>query len=289
MADRPTLLFCVGAAKAGTSWLFRHLAQHPDCWLRSIKELHYFDMLERRTEARARRMLTERIATLRAETRPRAAVELRDAEDWMRVISRSVADFDAYAAYLRQGNDGRPLVADITPAYALLPEARLAAMAALQDDTRFLYLLRDPVSRLWSQARMLARRRVAKGAADMQRAAHRIMERLIDRIDDGEKDREDYAGAIGRLRAVVPAARLMIQLTDDLLSVRGLALLHRFLGIREVPGNFDRNVHEGAPLVLTGILKRRAQAALRPQYDFVAGLFPELPESWRKNMSEALA
>jgi hypothetical protein len=257
--------------------------------MRSIKELHYFDMIERKTEARARRILTERTAALRTETGPRAAVELRDAEDWMRVISRSGADLDAYSAYLRQGNDGRPLVADITPAYALLPEARLAQMAALPEDPRFLYLLRDPVSRLWSQARMLARRRVAKGAADMQRAAHRIMSRLIDRIDAGEKDREDYAGAIGRLRAVVPAARLLIQLTDDLLSARGLALLHRFLGIREVPGNFDRNVHEGAPLVLAGPLKKRALAALRPQYDFVAGLFPALPESWRKNMSEALA
>ncbi len=289
MSDRPTLLFCVGAAKAGTGWLFRHLSQHPDCWLRSIKELHYFDMLERHSEIRARRMLTERIAALRTETRSSAAVELRDSEEWLRVISRNGADLDAYSAYLRQGNDGRPLVADITPAYALLPVARLAQMAALPGEARFLYLLRDPVSRLWSQARMLARRRIAKGATDLQRAAHRIMSRLIDRIDGGEKDREDYAGAIGRLRAVVPASRLLIQLTDDLLSARGLALLHRFLGIREVPGNFDRNVHEGVPLVLTGPLKKRAQTALRPQYDFVARLFPELPESWRKNMSEALA
>ena len=54
---------------------FRHLAQHPDCWMRSIKELHYFDMIERKTEARALRILTEKTAALRTETGPRAAVE----------------------------------------------------------------------------------------------------------------------------------------------------------------------------------------------------------------------
>ena len=42
MSD-PVLLFGIGATKAGTSWLHRYLAGHPDCALRSIKELHFFD------------------------------------------------------------------------------------------------------------------------------------------------------------------------------------------------------------------------------------------------------
>ena len=37
---------CIGAAKAGTDWLFEQLSAHPDCHFRSIKELHYFDALE---------------------------------------------------------------------------------------------------------------------------------------------------------------------------------------------------------------------------------------------------
>ena len=39
----PVLMFGVGAAKSGTSWLYQYLAAHPDCHLRSIKELHFFD------------------------------------------------------------------------------------------------------------------------------------------------------------------------------------------------------------------------------------------------------
>ena len=42
-----TIVFlCVGAAKAGTTWLHTQLKAHPDCHFRAIKELHYFDALE---------------------------------------------------------------------------------------------------------------------------------------------------------------------------------------------------------------------------------------------------
>ena len=40
------VLLCIGAAKAGTDWLHRQLSMHPECHLRSIKELHYFDALD---------------------------------------------------------------------------------------------------------------------------------------------------------------------------------------------------------------------------------------------------
>jgi hypothetical protein len=36
---------CVGAQKAGTSWLYRQLEPHPDFWMPPVKELHYFDQL----------------------------------------------------------------------------------------------------------------------------------------------------------------------------------------------------------------------------------------------------
>ena len=38
---------CVGAQKAGTSWLFHQLTLHPDFWMPPVKEVHYFDSLSR--------------------------------------------------------------------------------------------------------------------------------------------------------------------------------------------------------------------------------------------------
>ena len=34
---------CIGAQKAGTTWLYQNLKSHPDVWLPPIKELHFFD------------------------------------------------------------------------------------------------------------------------------------------------------------------------------------------------------------------------------------------------------
>ena len=37
----------VGAQKAGTTWLFEYLGQHPDVAMSPIKELHFFDVIHR--------------------------------------------------------------------------------------------------------------------------------------------------------------------------------------------------------------------------------------------------
>lgn len=290
MRDEPTLLYCVGATKAGTSWLYRHLSQHPECHLRSIKELHYFDMIETGSQKRYLRQQRERIARLRAavadgDDRPATQRQLRDAMDWKSVIAADPADEAAYLAYLKAGRGARDLVADITPAYALLPEGRLSQMQALSSRSRFVYLLRDPVSRLWSQARMLATRRTAD-LADFPARAAEMLEGMLVAIQRGIPDREDYVGAITRLRAAIAPERLLILLQDDLMSSPGLSRLHGFLGISDRPGDFDRRIHEGTPLAMPEDLRARARDALRPQYDFVARLFPDLPDSWRRNMTE---
>lgn len=288
MSGEPTVLYCVGATKAGTSWLYRHLAQHPDCHLRSIKELHYFDMIETGSQKRFLRRIRERIAALKAalaegDTRPTVQRQLRDALAWKDVIA-APEDVPAYMAYLAEGRGAKPVVADITPAYALLPEARLARMQDAAAETRFLYLLRDPVSRLWSQARMLATRR--EDGQDFAARARTVLERMLEAIGNGLPDREDYIGAITRLRAAVRPERLMILLQDHMMTAPGLSRLHAFLGIADRAGDFDRRVHEGTPLALPDDLRSRAQVALRPQYDFVARLFGDLPDSWRRNMTE---
>ena len=46
---RPDFL-CVGAQKAGTSWLYQQLEPHPDFWMPPVKELHYFDQPTRTKE-----------------------------------------------------------------------------------------------------------------------------------------------------------------------------------------------------------------------------------------------
>ena len=34
---------CIGAQKAGTTWLYDNLKDHPEVWLAPVKEIFYFD------------------------------------------------------------------------------------------------------------------------------------------------------------------------------------------------------------------------------------------------------
>src|SRR5438094_6624595 len=54
---------CVGAQKAGTSWLYRQLEPHPDFWMPPVKELHYLDNLNRARRFHAPRRGDERDAS----------------------------------------------------------------------------------------------------------------------------------------------------------------------------------------------------------------------------------
>ena len=44
------LFVCVGAQKAGTTWLARMLARHPDLFITPVKEIHYFDNIQGQTQ-----------------------------------------------------------------------------------------------------------------------------------------------------------------------------------------------------------------------------------------------
>ncbi|MCZ8080910.1 MAG: sulfotransferase [Rhodobacteraceae bacterium] len=290
MAQEPTFLICAGATKAGTSWLYRYLLAHPDCHLRAIKELHFFNSAEAGTMRNWRkreelRLLRARARQAEGDASPETARLIRDLTDWVAVLARGPRAVAAYLDYLTQGRGDRHLVADITPAYAMLPETRLRGMAAMAADVRFLYLLRDPVSRLWSQARMLGQRRAAD-PSDFPAQSVAAMTDMLDGIEGGKADREDYAGAIARLRAAVAPEKLLILLQDELMTIPGIARLCRFLGIVDHPADLAYREHEGLPLDLPATLRARAQAALRPQYEYVARLMPELPASWRRNMTE---
>jgi hypothetical protein len=272
------LLFCVGATKAGTTWLHRHLATHPDCRVRTIKELHYFDTVE--AGAWARRLQLHREARKRLAAAPRSAA-LRDVRDWIDVLKRRAEDIPAYLSYVTGGAEGRRLVADITPSYAGLPIARLAQMARILPDVRFLYLLRDPVSRFWSHVRMLAlhRERAPDAVAGTARV---LMSEILAGRSSATVDRGDYAANVSRLRAAVAPERLSLMVQEEMMTDTGISGLWAFLGIGAGKADFTRRVHEGVAAPLTEDERLVLRRWLQPQYDFVEELFGALPQAWQR-------
>jgi hypothetical protein len=291
VADVPTLLIGLGATKAGTSWLYDQLSVQPGCHFRTLKELHYFNAVESGRWGAALRSVEQRILRyqrLMAQAPMRnndyRLRHLGDLQDWLAVLQRRRADLDAYRAYLTDGAPpGTHLCGDITPAYALLSADRLRQMAVLTPDVRFVYLLREPVARLWSHVRMIAARQAPE--AERGAAALAMMQRLVTAPagddPDGILARGDYRAALMRMAGAIAPDRLLVMFQEDLMTPAGLARLADYLGIAPIRADTEHKVHEGFSLRLPPELAAAARWMLRPQYDFIAAQRGPVPEAWR--------
>jgi Sulfotransferase family len=278
------LVYGLGATKAGSGWLYRFLRAHPDCHLRALKELHFFDTQDfglTRTRLQKLRMNFGRLQD-RAAAGAEVDEELRDFAEWIPVAESG--DRAAYLRFLCDGRDGRDLVADITPSYALVSVETLRKMADLLPDTRFVFLLRDPVARLWSHVRMLARRAMRAGA-DAGLAAAEALDRTLSGQDPAVVERSAYDAILTRLKSVVPKARLYVDFFEETVLTGATDRLCAFLGISPLPGG-ERRYHAGITLPLGQEQRRRMQAFLAPQYDFVRSEMGRLPAAWEASLAK---
>lgn len=283
----PVLLFGIGATKAGTSWLHRYLAGHPDCALRSIKELHFFDTaadrdahrwylrdLDRKGEA-----LAAEIAAAPGAPDDERVFRLAELRHYRRVLKRH--DEGAYLDFVEGARGDERVAGDITPAYGLLTAERLAHMARLRADVRFVYLMRDPVDRLWSHVRMVAKRRGGQG--DFAGAAQALLDRVMAGAENHIVLRGDYRSVLEKLAAAVDPARAFVCTCEDLFEGDALGRLCAFLGIDHIPGDRETRVHAGEAAAMRPDQRRRAADFLRPQYEFVAERMGRVPPAWAAN------
>ncbi|MEM8803647.1 MAG: hypothetical protein AAGF55_14030 [Pseudomonadota bacterium] len=107
------LFFCVGAAKAGTSWLHKQLSAHPECHFRAIKELHYFDALEKNKLADElikhrdqQKAMLDQIAYTAKPVGQAKSMRLADRAAWIDVLETG-GDVQAYLDYLHADASGK--------------------------------------------------------------------------------------------------------------------------------------------------------------------------------------
>ncbi|MBC7478231.1 MAG: sulfotransferase [Pseudorhodobacter sp.] len=285
MTQAPTMLFCAGAVKAGTTWLYEYLREHPETYFRTIKEMQYFGRLDSGTLKGRIKKLDQEIAAFEAELESGKAKwptwvlrQIGDRAEYRKLLLSGDAPTAAYLRYLTAGAGDKRLVGEMTPEYGLLPPARIAEISALAPDVRWIFLMRDPVSRLWSHVRMLVRR--AKPAPDAFAAA---CEAKFDAVLAGKApdvtQRGDYRAIHGRLAQAVVADKRLAMFYEHLLTPAGVARMTDFLGLSRHPAKLDKRVHEGVAIDMPAALRIRARDWLKPQYIYVAQTFG-LPPEW---------
>jgi hypothetical protein len=289
------VVFCVGATKAGTSWFYRALHEHPGCALKSVKELHYWDTFD--ADARDKQVagLQARFDTFMATKSEAHAAgrgwqvknmqrRLRDLSGLIDVILGDRAGDAAYAEWLAEGAGDR-LVADITPNYALLSEPVLARMVAAYPEARWVYLIRDPLDRLWSHVRMQAHRQ-RQPHEEHQQKANGTMWRILNKGHETHiLDRGDYEATVTRLRSVVPKDQLRVDFCERLFTSEGWAGMCSYLTLEPTEVDGADPAHEGPKAVLRDDLKPQAIRFLRRHYDWAAREVGPLPDNWQRNLA----
>ena len=284
MGDGPVILMCVGATKAGTTWAHDQLAAHPDCFLRTIKEYHYFntnadlhwDKKIQDTKAEIAHWLAKGEGLTNYQRQ-----RLGDLQSWLPVVQRRAVEPQVFADYLRASAPQAKLVGDFTPAYSIMQGKALRPILEM-GAVKVLYLMRDPLARLWSHVRMSAQR----AAPDLFDAACAdVLQKTLDGAQEGIVRRGDYAANLPKLQRIF-GGNLLVMFTDDLFTKAGFGRLLAFLGLSPLAADVTKRVHEGRSLPMPAALRSAALQFLRPQYDFVAERFADLPQAWQDAMAE---
>lgn len=293
-AEVDVLLYGIGAQKAATTWLAAMLERQPDCHIAPGKELHYWTNVDR---SRPRDKVTaakQRLVRRAAADMVRSALRLRpqpalDAARLFRLFRselRLARDPRpaAYVARLLRGWRGQRVVGEFTPNYATLSTATFARMAALHPGTRFVFVMRDPVDRLWSGIRHRFR--------TDSRPADRIGRDLVAAFSAAARDpknadhrRSDYRATIEALERAVPPEHIVYLFHETLHRPGELARLAKILGLARIAVDFKQRLNVGiqSDAVPPPDAVAEARHRLDPTYGYIVDRFGErVPAAWRR-------
>lgn len=149
---------CIGSQKAGTSWLYDMLKQHPNIWLPDIKEVHYYDFhygegtgANKWAPGHIKKAI-ERITAKKNATNADLAyingLKLTKplSKPWYCALFNHADSYDA------------KIKGEITPEYSAITEEGIKKIKEDLGDIKIIWLVRDPLSRAISQAKMVLNR-----------------------------------------------------------------------------------------------------------------------------------
>ena len=146
----------IGAGKAGTTWLHKNLQQHPSVWLPPQKELGYFKNkpmpIPNFVWAFDPRMNIGKVR--RRNTKHSIQKVFSDSENrfwWFKYMFGVPTDSWYQSLFCPKPHQ---VSGDITPHYGTLNQQYISNIQRLLPDLKVIYLLRNPIERIWSYANM---------------------------------------------------------------------------------------------------------------------------------------
>ncbi len=160
MKNTPDFL-CIGMQKAGTTWLAANLGQHPSVWIPPIKEIHYFDEVHvdpgwhvRRQGAATNNLKRFNTDNDSIPLSDKAVIEMAF---WQHLEQKDINDNWYESIWSFANNSDNKLLGEMTPDYSIIPLSGVEHVHKLAPNVKIVVLIRDPIERTWSSARMYAK------------------------------------------------------------------------------------------------------------------------------------
>mgnify|MGYP001964751841 FL=1 len=274
--------------------MHRYLHNHEAFYVRSVKEYLYFTKYKNKKLMRKLKVLNCLIVQYEARLLEAGAADdiirilnlsrrIDDTKALIMALSAERSDDSAYLGYLQAGRTYETVVLDVTPADALLEPAEIFPISKLPIRVKLQYLMRDPLERLWSHVRMVAKRSMKEGQ-DFLAACQDILKRVVYNHEEAHiVTRGDYKSNITRFTSVFDSSQFQIGFSENLQDGPEFDAMCAYWGIKATSSRQIKPAHVGLAAPFPEVLRRDSLKFLKTQYDFVADNFVELPANWRKN------
>lgn len=242
--SKPKLFFCIGAQKAGTTWLYHRLKEHPNVHLPIMKELHYFDEIDQAIPTfplirpfflnglnkRWLRQVCKRFkGMLSGPERRESMWALR-----YLMMKRGLGDSSLSRYQSMLDFPDAILSGDMTPAYSTLDKPTIERIHAFFPDAKIIFVLRNLIERDWSFVKMQIYKSANKPEEDVTES--QFME-LINK----ENKRNDYIKTLDLWGQYYPPEQFLVCFYDELLesSKNYLLKILNFLELDPVLGSLQ--------------------------------------------------
>lgn len=277
------LLLCVGAQKAGTTWLNAQLNDHPDIAFSDVKEVHYFNTIHNGSILLTRRKV-EHIRRV-INNNPHAV------EKYFSDISSGVSPDKGMHRLFSPVNDDwyislfkgckKHYCADFTPEYALIGIEGYKNVKAVSKNQKIIYMMRDPVDRALSAIRYFYK-------MHGQDINAKTTEELIGMVKSNLMiSMSDYKKTINDLQESFNNKDVLYLFYEDVMANKQASIDHvcDFLNIEKVILDKDRinkRVNATDEFEFSRTIVELAENELSHVYDFMRQNFSYVPSTWRE-------
>jgi hypothetical protein len=305
------VLVCIGAQKAGTSWLFQNLTKDErfaKCMF--AKEVHYFDHLYKNSphlnnwravhflkvcqgDKDKLKQLTPFISAMLADDASLLQALIEDADGLSPALARRIGLLtkkinDAWYVDLLRTTKQRKYALDITPEYALIGEAGFTHMKSITENLKIIFILREPSERAWSS--------LLQGKKNEEGGINAFLMRYGKDIDylfnactkmSDISLRNDYLLTLEDLEKAGLLNQVLIKFYDDIVA-NPAQLMHAIYDFIDLPlastelfaDTLHQRIHATQKTKIPAELQYRLKAHYQTMLNEITTRYVTLPDAW---------